>query len=260
MLKTESSARDTNRDMDEVQWWNFWNSSYRADEITDPISTELFARTAALVNEVSRNAARRVLEVGCGAGTLSRLLDFSVYHGLDVSPAAINIARQKAERFPRRLVGGSWTYEVADIHDWPMLSQPFDVVLCVDAVAYFRDQRLAMEKFAGSLRPEGSLVLTTINPFVYRRIRRTTQSPLREGSVSHWLPRRELHALVTSAGFTIDRSFTIMPRGNRGIWRLINSPRLERALGERGAKIFQQLKESLGLGQYRVIVARKAVD
>jgi len=80
---------------------------------------------------------------------------------------------------------------------------------------------------------------------------------LENGPVSHWLSRDELHALVKQAGLTLERSYTIMPRGNVGLLRLINAPRVDRALGRRGAAIFRRLKEQVGLGQYRVVLARK---
>jgi hypothetical protein len=112
---------------------------------------------------------------------------------------------------------------------------------------------------AQSLRPSGVLVMTTINPYVYQRIKRTQAAPLQEGAVSHWLSRAELHALIRSAGFRIERSFSLMPRGNRGILRLINARRLDRALGPRNSALLRRLKEQVGLGQYRLVVARKEV-
>jgi len=196
------------------------------------------------------------LEVACGTGSFSRMITCSSYHGLDVSPAAIAVCWRKAEVAPEQ-PASRFRYEVADIHDWPTPADPFDLAVCVDAVSCFRDQPFALRRIAQSLRPAGRLVLTTINPFVYNRIKRTAANPLQNGPVSHWLSRAELHGLITSAGFAIDRSYTIMPRGNRGIWRLINSPRVYRALGKRGAREFRRLKESAGLGQYRVVVAHK---
>jgi hypothetical protein len=72
------------------------------------------------------------------------------------------------------------------------------------------------------------------------------------------LSRREMHQLVKQAGLTLERSYTIMPRGNMGILRVINSPSLNRAFGLRIARILDRLKEQVGLGQYRVVVARKS--
>jgi hypothetical protein len=80
---------------------------------------------------------------------------------------------------------------------------------------------------------------------------------LENGPVSHWLSRRELHGLIRRAGLSIERSYTIMPRGNMGLLRIVNSSRLNEAFGPRCAAMFRRVKESAGLGQYRVVIARK---
>ena len=248
---------DPSRDMEEVSWWDHWNRSSRTKDNNDAVSSELFRQAAAVANEIIKTDGGRVLEVACGAGGISRLLAYSTYHGLDLSPAAVEIACEKAKDL-RQLRGASLpSYEAADFHVWPLRPEPFDVVVCVDAIVCFRDQQLVMRKMAESLRPEGRLLLTAINRFVYNRIRRTPASPLRNGPVSHWLSRRELHNLVKSAGFGIERSWTIMPRGDCGILRVVNSHKLNYLFGPRYAAFLQRLKERVGLGQYCVIVARK---
>ena len=47
------------------------------------------------------------------------------------------------------------------------LQNPFDVVICVDAIACIREQSLVMAGKAGRLRSGGRLVMTTVNRFVY---------------------------------------------------------------------------------------------
>jgi 2-polyprenyl-3-methyl-5-hydroxy-6-metoxy-1,4-benzoquinol methylase len=148
-------------------------------------------------------------------------------------------------------------YEAGDFHDWLVPSEPYDVVVCVDAVMCFRDQQLALRKIAQSLRSGGTLFMTAINPFVYNRIKRTQKNPIESGPVSHWLTGRELVALIVSSGFAIERSYTIMPRGDRGVLRLLNSRRLNRAFGSAMEAVFRGWKERAGLGQYRVVIARK---
>lgn len=244
--------------MDEKTWWDFWNTSHRSEVPCDSIASELFSRVAVIVNEITADRGFRILEIACGAGLLSRQLNFSNYHGLDISPAAIDMALHKQGHEPSHASAGPSTYEVADFHAWPLPAELFDLALCVDAIAYFRDQRLALRKMANSLHAGGKLVLTTINPFVYQRIKRTAANPLEEGSVSRWLSRSELHDLIQSAGLTIERSYTIMPRGDSGILRLINARRVNQAFGTRGAAILRRFKEHAQLGQYRVVVARKA--
>jgi 2-polyprenyl-3-methyl-5-hydroxy-6-metoxy-1,4-benzoquinol methylase len=256
-MSTNPSAADRSREMDEKSWWDLWNTSYRTRDDNDAISGELFERAAAAVNDITRNSNFRVLEIACGTGTLSRMIVFSSYHGLDISAAAIDIARQKSAciSFPASSVPP--TYEAADFHEWPLPEQAFDVAVCIDAISSIRDQAIALEKIARSLRPSGHLVLTTINRYVYDRIQRTPTVRLESGPVCHWLSRSELQTLIRQAGFAIERSSTIMPRGNLGILRYINSRRLNEAFGARIASVLRRLKEHVGLGQYSFVVARK---
>lgn len=255
-MQTVPQQIDRSCSMEERSWWDLWNTSYRAEDDRDVISTQLFAHVAAVVRNLTQGQPAQILEVACGTGTLSRQLSLSSYHGMDISSAAIEIARRKAEA-PCHGRASLPTYEVADFHDWPPPPDPVDVVLCVDAMHSFRDQQFVSCKIAGMLRNRGLFIVATINPVVYTRIRRIGGVRLENGPVSHWLSRRELHDLIRRAGLTIERSYTIMPRGNMGWLRIVNSARLNEAFGPRCAAMFQSMKESVGLGQYRVVIARK---
>jgi len=256
IIRIGPAPRDQSRTMDETSWWDAWNATYHSAQ-DGPISSELYGEAAAVVNSIAKDGDRSVLEIGCGTGSLSRLLASSSYHGIDISPAAIDIARQKAACL--RLPAGrrSPVYEAADWLDWSPPYESFDVAVCIDAIACFRDRESALSRIARSLRPSGRLVLTTLNPFVYRRISRKLASYLQSGPFSHWLSRRELHALLRSAGFAIERSYTIMPAGERGILRIINSRRLNQAFGRNSEALCRRLKERAGLGRYRIVIARK---
>jgi 2-polyprenyl-3-methyl-5-hydroxy-6-metoxy-1,4-benzoquinol methylase len=253
----KSPVVDPSREMEEKSWWDLWNTSHRTKDDNDAISSELFARASSAINGITRNGNCSVLEIACGTGTLSRMLVYSRYHGLDISPAAIDIARQKSGSISLPAAASHPTYEAADFCEWPLPTQPFDVAVCVDAISSIRDQPLAMKKMAQSLRIGGHLVLTTINRFVYERIRRTAATQLASGPVCHWLSPHELQVLITRAGLTIELSQTIMPRGNLGILRLANSPRLNEVFGPRVAAGLRRLKEYVGLGQYSLVIARR---
>jgi ubiquinone/menaquinone biosynthesis C-methylase UbiE len=259
-MQTIQSTQDRTRDMDERSWWDFWNRSYRAEDNRDETSTVLFAHVVAIIKQMSHGRPKRILEVACGTGILSRRLDFSSYHGLDISPRAVEIAGQKADLMQLPAGTSRPTYEASDFHEWPFPADVFDLVLCVDAISCFRDQQLVLRKMAEILPVGGIVVLTTVNPVVYNRIRRVGGVRLENGPVSHWLSKRELHDLLQKAGLTLERSYTIMPRGNMGFLRMLNSGRLNQMLGKRGSKIFRRVKELAGLGQYRVVTARKAIQ
>lgn len=256
-MPTNTPATDRSRDMDEQSWWDLWNKSHRVKDDNDAVSSELFARAALAVNGISGHGNCSILEIACGTGTLSRMLVYSSYHGLDISPAAIEVARQKSGHIKLPTGASPPSYEAADFHEWPLPAQPFDVAVCVDAISSIRDQPIAMKKIAQSLRVGGHLVLTTINRYVYDRIQRTSSVRLESGPVSNWLSHGELNALIRQAGLTIEQSTTIMPRGDLGILRFVNSRRLNHTFGPRVAAALRRLKEVVGLGQYSVVIARK---
>src|ERR1700735_447324 len=255
---TKSTAQEVDRSlsMEERSWWDLWNTSYRAEDNLDVTPTQLFAHVALVVEQATHGQPGRILEVACGTGVLSRKLNFTRYRGLDISSAAIDIAKRKMNE-PRLGFASNRIYEVAAFHDWPPPTDPVDTVLCVDAMHSFRDQPFVASKIAGMLRSRGLFIVATINPVVYNRIRRVGGVRLENGPVSHWLSRRELHGLIRQAGLSIESSYTIMPRGNMGLLRIINSSRLNDAFGPRCGAMFRRLKELTGLGQYRVVIARK---
>lgn len=257
-MKPASATADPSRQMDERSWWDKWNTDYRAEDNQNDTPAELFALMSQFVDQISDRRPSSILEIACGTGTLSRRLKFAAYHGLDISPAAIAIANQKTSQTNVASGASSPTYESADFHVWPLPRKRFDIVLCVDAIAGIRDQQSAVNKMAEAATPGGAVILATPNPFVYHRIRRVGGVKLENGPVSHWLPRRELHDLIRRAGLTLERSFTIMPRGNMGVLRLVNSPRLNGIMGQAVAQKLRTIKERAGIGQYRVVVARKS--
>ena len=257
MIKATAQEIDRSVNMEERGWWDLWNTSYRAKDELDATPTELFAHVAAVVEHATKGKPGRILEVACGTGVLSRKLNFTSYQGLDISSAAIDIAQKKMNE-PGLGSVSNRTYEVADFHNWTPPSDLVDTVLCVDAMHSFRDQPSVARKISGMLQSGGLFIVATINPFVYNRIRRVGGVRLENGPVSHWLSRRELHGLIRQAGLSIERSYTIMPRGNMGWLRIVNSSRLNEALGPRFGSMFRRVKEWSGLGQYRVVIARKS--
>lgn len=254
----QADFEDRSRDMEETSWWDHWNTSYRINEGVDPTSTELFQHAASLVKQFSPHGRlSHMLEIACGTGTLSRQLQFASYHGIDLSPAAISLAEQKAQDL--RLTGVVFPaiYEACDFLAWPVPSRLLDVILIVDAIACMKDQRIVLQKAAQLLAPGGICILTTPNPIVYHRIRRTGGVRLENGPISRWLTRGELLSLISAAGLHPIYVHSIMPRGNMGFLRLVNSHRLNHMFGPVMARMFRRLKEEVGLGQYHVIVANK---
>lgn len=127
-----------------------------------------------LVNEFARpEAGARILEIGCGPGTIVGHLPPSDYLGFDLSPEYIELARK---RFPkaRFLCERVSQFSLAN-------EQSFDVVLAIGIVHHLEDEE-ALQLFQiayGALKPGGKLVTMD-------GVWTDGQSP-----IAHWLLTRD---------------------------------------------------------------------
>jgi 2-polyprenyl-3-methyl-5-hydroxy-6-metoxy-1,4-benzoquinol methylase len=122
----------------------------------------------------SHFSAKRVLDVGCGSGYLTKFLaDLgNEVTGVDNSEAAITICKA---RYPDLEFILSSAYELADT----LRGRKFELVTAFDVIEHLHNQELFMEAIANLLIPKGRLLLTTdnmdyqriLNPLVKRILR-----------------------------------------------------------------------------------------
>ena len=110
-----------------------WRSSYTGDPIPEIQMREWIECTA---ERIQRLRPRRALEVGFGTGmVLSRIAPgCELYHGIDLSAAALSRARAEAER--RDLAGVVLEQRAADTLD-SLEGGPFDTIIINSVVQYF---------------------------------------------------------------------------------------------------------------------------
>jgi SAM-dependent methyltransferase len=188
-----------------------------------------------------------ILEVGCATGWLcATLAQFGQITGIDLADKVIAAAKI---RYPQlKFIAGDFlTAELPAEH--------FDVVVSVVVISYFANPGRFLDRVSEVLKSHGYMILICPHKFVWDRtdfIRRSHgEIPL------NWLNMGELKRLVRER-FSVLRSETIMPAGNRGILRLINSYRLNRWIETLVPEPWVvRLKERIGLGKSLVVVARK---
>lgn len=114
-----------------------------------------WATVALMLESVALEPGARVLDVGCGAGWTSVFLAESGYDvlGIDIVPASIELARERAERW-----GVPARFEVADMEELPP-GERLDAALVYDALHHSRRQRDVLRSVAARIRPGGWLLL-----------------------------------------------------------------------------------------------------
>ena len=133
-----------------------WRSSYTGDAIPDAQMREWIACTT---ERIQRLRPRRVLEVGFGTGmVLSRIAPgCELYHGIDLSAAAL--ARVRAEADRRGLAGVVLEQRAADTLA-SIEGAPFDTIIINSVVQYFPGVEYLVDVLAAAvekLAPGGAI-------------------------------------------------------------------------------------------------------
>lgn len=232
----------------QAEFYDAWNLECRKCDF-DEVSDEIRLRGQKVLDLLSQmpQSDLRILEVGCGTGWLTqKLVDFGQVTAIDLSPAAIEFARERNKK-AEFIAGDFFAYEFDD--------GKYDVVVCVETLFYVEDQDRFMQRMADLTIDGGILAVTNINKFVYERS--SDIGPPEPGQIRHWLSRGDALALI-GKHFKVESSMTIEPRGDMGIMRIVNSSKLNSLLSlVLSAESIKSLKESLGFGGGVVIVARK---
>jgi len=188
-----------------------------------------------------------ILDVGCANGWLcADLACFGKVTGIDLADKAITMARSL---YP------NVAFICGDFLALDLPTGRFDIVVSVDVIPYVNNQRAFLHKVAMVLKSRGYFIIICPNKFVWDRTRFTRQL---QGKVPvRWLHMRDLKGLL-SRHFVALRSETVIPGGNRGMLRLINSNKVERAIGTIiHREHIIKLKERVGLGKSLVVLAQK---
>ena len=98
----------------------------------------------------ARHLRGRVLDFGCGVGTLAEICDPAAYVGFDIDPRKIEIARgeRPGYRFETSIPAG----------------ERFDTVAALAFLEHVHDPAVYLTRFAQLLAPGGRAVLTTPHP------------------------------------------------------------------------------------------------
>jgi 2-polyprenyl-3-methyl-5-hydroxy-6-metoxy-1,4-benzoquinol methylase len=232
----------------QVEFFDHWNESYRREGFQE-IEPESRARgeRVLVILESLRIKGVSILEVGCGTGWLTeRLVQFGPTTAIDLSPRAITIARSR-DLNAEFLSGDFFTQEFSQAK--------FELVICLETISHVPDQQRFVARLATVTHPNGYLIITAQNKFVYER--RSDIGPPKPGSIRKWLTGKQLRQLLAPR-FRVLQSTTVLPKGDMGILRLVHSYKVNRLLElafSRASIIRTQ--ERLGLGHTRVVLAQR---
>jgi 2-polyprenyl-3-methyl-5-hydroxy-6-metoxy-1,4-benzoquinol methylase len=226
------------------RFWNQWNADAREHQL-QTVSTD----QADVVTGWLRRLGKRdldILDAGCGTGWLcQKLLPFGRVTATDLSDDVLDRARQ---RIPEA------AFVAGDFMALDFGSAAFDVVSTLEVLSHVADQPAFIAKLARHLRPGGHLMLATQNRPVLERYNRIP--PPGPGQLRRWVDKHELRRLLARE-FEVLELFSITPKANRGMMRVINSRTFNRPIRALVGARFDRLKEAAGLGWTLMALAHK---
>ena len=143
-----------------------------------------------LERELSGRRHERILDVGCGTGTmLGYLSRFGDAVGVDAEPEAVRFCEERGVTAVRRFDGAKLPFE----------AEAFTLVSTLDVLEHIDDDRGMLTEIHRVLEPGGNLLVTVpAFPFLW--------GP--QDEISHHkrrYRRRELSTRIAEAGFELDR-------------------------------------------------------
>jgi 2-polyprenyl-3-methyl-5-hydroxy-6-metoxy-1,4-benzoquinol methylase len=151
---------DSVRERQLVDSWDANAAAWSAVIQQGQIESRRVATDAAVVEVVTALQPRRVLDLGCGEGWLTRALTeagFSVV-GVDGSSALITTARTTSNASFHVL-----SYETI-IAEPSLLDGPYDAIVCNFSLLGAQIESL-LRAIRGALQPNGNLVIQTVHPW-----------------------------------------------------------------------------------------------
>ena len=228
-------------------FWNRWNTAHRVPET---LPADVLRRGRASLEAISDLdlPSPEILEIGCATGWLCRgLAELGTVTGIDLADEVIARARVLVPE--ARFLAGDFL--AIDFQD-----ESYDVVVSLETIAHVVDRAAFLGRIADVLRPNGHLVLTTQNRSIWERSG-WLEKP--QEIVQDLLTMLELRRLLHPR-FEVVRATTLVPFGDRGMLRLINSRKLNRPFAAVfGAERVLGWKERLGFGNTLFVVARRRV-
>ena len=140
----------------------FWRDVYVEPSAWGTIFSERRDFSLAWVDQLELPAEARILEVGCGAGSMTAALARRGYRvdAIDSSEAMVRLTRERTDELD---LGKRVTVAAGDVHELPFGDDVFDVVVALGVIPWLHSPPRGMSEMARVMKPGGHLIFTSDN-------------------------------------------------------------------------------------------------
>lgn len=235
---------------DQREFWNWHWLNWEDRKVLNAWTERRALEILSLIRGLSLDQPR-ILDFGCGRGWFTeRLADMGETHGIDLSPEGIAAAQARRADIH---------YMAANIFDAPLPLNYFNVLVSQEVIAHVENQTAYIERAAQVLQPGGYFIITTSNKYVWDRLGDVGWNVQPPQHIAHQLSKEQLKKMLAPR-FKVLNLSTIIPHGQLGILRLVNSAKLNTVANWfiRKERI-ERLKEKAGFGWQMILLAQKKV-
>jgi len=157
------------------------------------------------------NSSTAILDLGCGPGIFCRALSQLGYrvYGIDYSEPMIEVAKRETK-------DPTIEYQVGDVYDIPFENDMFDTIICLGVFQTVEDIEKGLREIRSKLKPNGLLVITTLNKFsaitLFRRVlgQETELQPRQYSSAdfAYVLRKSGFNSISVKGVYVFPRSFS----------------------------------------------------
>ena len=160
-------------------------------------------------NEITHADRARILDIGCGTGTILAAVNRRYVLGIDISSKMISQARKKYAHY-------SWLqFEMSDIEHKPV-KKKFDYILCTDVIEHFTNQEIAIKNISASMSKKTTFILSMANPAWEPFLQFLEKVHLKMPEGPHLrISEQALFSLLTKYQLSVLRKNTYLPRIKR---------------------------------------------
>lgn len=149
-----------------------------------------------VIEKLNDFSCRKVLDVGCGTGTvlsmLSRNESISL-SGVDLSDEMLNIAKQK--------LNDKVELKIGDSEQLPWVNSIFDAIICTDSFHHYPEPEKVLCEMARVLKSKGHLIIG--DPWMISPFRQVANFMLKYGDSGDYriYSKAEISKLLLKSGF-----------------------------------------------------------